>query len=184
MVACNALHQVQVLHQRDRPVTTAGCINRAVDQQPLVAVGPLTQAAAQGDATLQQPQHRTAGFHLEVEVPGIASCLWGLHHLLNSPAPAGWQAAVGMEHQGPVMACSGHPFDQLLPPSPFLTGQCLDAGQGGRLSGGIPAVPIHDDHLGPIGPAGQIGQQQWQPTRFIQRRNQDGQPCHRLRSRR
>ena len=82
------------------------------------------------------------------------------------------------------MDSSGHAVDELLPTAPFWAAQSSHASQAGHNCCSISAASINDDHLGPMGPAGQIGQQQGKPSRFVQRRDQDAQPCHRLRSRR
>lgn len=163
--APQAEHQIEVLHQRQRPDATGSPQEFAAQQQSLIAVGQLAPAAAQAHQGLQEPQGGAGVIHRQPEGPGPpGSAPDGGAHLLP-PSPG--KARVGMEEQQPGPIAGRHPGGQLGTPA-RLAGQGPGAGQPGQPGRAIPTGPIHHQHLAELATGNrQIGQQTRQSAGLI-----------------
>ena len=65
-------HEIDILHQRDRGKAADRVIERAGDQQPLVAIGQRQNPATPGDDPLQPPRRRGGIVERKIEIAGAA----------------------------------------------------------------------------------------------------------------
>ena len=70
--AAEAAHEIDILHQRQRRKPADRVVERAGDQQALVAIGQRQHAAAPGDDALEPPRRAARVVQREVEIAGAA----------------------------------------------------------------------------------------------------------------
>ena len=56
-----ALHEVEVLHQREGGIATTALIKRPMEKEPLISVGLLEPAASTSDQPFQEASSGSAG---------------------------------------------------------------------------------------------------------------------------
>ena len=165
-----ALHQIQIFHQRDRGQPTGSVQQQARQQQALVAVGQLAPPAAQGHRPFHQTQSGMTAVDRQVEIPGSLRQGKGRNH---SSAPARSEAGIGMQQHQPGAAAACDPPGQLQATAGGV-GQHPRPGQGCHPDGGVGTSTIHHQYLRhQLRRGGQIGQQQWQPGCLVTGRDHD-----------